>query len=70
MLTFGLLHGLGEVQGAFHVDAGLLAFKALQKGEHAGVGFAEAIFLAGDTVVEALFLRGNAITYVGHDKLS
>ena len=64
-LTVCFLHGLGEVQGAFDVDARLLAFKAFQQLENAGVGFTELVFPALDLVVQTLFLRGAAFASGG-----
>ena len=64
-LTVRFLHGLGEVQCAFNVDARLLAFKAFQQLEHAGVGFAELVFPALDLVIQTLFLRGAAFASGG-----
>jgi len=64
-LTVCLLHGLGEVQRAFNVDARLLALKALQQLENAGVGFAELVFPALDLVVQTLFLGGPAFASGG-----
>ena len=59
-LAFGFLHGLGEVQGAFDVDAGLHAVEAFQHAEHALVGGAETVDLAFDLIEQALFLGGSA----------
>jgi hypothetical protein len=64
-LTVCLLHGLGEVQRAFNVDARLLALKALQQLENAGVGFTELVFPALDLVVQTLFLGGPAFASGG-----
>ena len=68
-LTVCFLHGLGEVQGAFDVDARLLTFKAFQQLENAGVGCAELVFPALDLVVQPLFLGGAAFASGGahHD---
>ena len=66
-LPFGLLHGLGEVQGAFDVDTGLHAVETFQHAEHALMGGAEAVDLAFDLVEQALFLGGSAFANsLGH----
>lgn len=55
-LAFGGLHGLGEVLGALHVDAGAGVVEALEDGEHAFVGCTVAVDLAFDLVLKALFM--------------
>ena len=61
-LPFGFLHGLGEVQGAFHVDDGGLSFKLGDEVEHAGMRVIVLVLFALLFVKDALFLRGMAFT--------
>ena len=65
-LAHGFRHGLGEVQGAFHVDSGLLAVETFQQLEHALVGFAIDIFFTGDLVFETLLMRRFDFSYLSH----
>ncbi|KAF5044587.1 hypothetical protein DSECCO2_490250 [anaerobic digester metagenome] len=61
-LAFGLLHGLGEIEGSFYVNARLLPVESLQHLENTTVCFAKSVFLALDFVIKPLFLRGHALT--------
>ena len=65
-LTHGFGHGLGEVQGAFHVDGGFLAVETFEQLEHALVGFAIDVFLASELVFKALFMRGFDFSKLSH----
>ena len=74
-LTLGFLHGLSEVQGALDIDLGFLALKTLEHTEHTLVGFAIAVYLAVDLVLQAFFLRGakaafcNGSGHIGSSKV-
>ncbi len=60
MLAFRLPHGFGEIQCALDVDARLLSVKPFQQAEHAGMSFAEMVFLALNLFLQAFFLWGEA----------
>ena len=64
-LTFGFLHGLGEIQGAFHVDDGRLTFKLGDEVEHTGMRVVVFVLLALLFVEDALFLRRMTFTGFG-----
>ena len=67
-LAFGFPHGLGEVEGAFNIDAGLHAIEAFQHLENAFMRGAESVHLAVDFVEKALFLGGSAFACgLGHE---
>jgi hypothetical protein len=55
-LSLGLLHGLGEIQRPFDIDAGLLSVEAFEHLENTTVCLAKFILFAFHLVVKTLLL--------------